>query len=316
MKMSPLKLWLGILAAGFAGLVLYSVHLAFAPPERQETIVLGQSQLALDSPAVLRVIVRDRVTRQPIPDAGVSLSLKNKESGALLPLGLFKTTADGTLNESANLKNAVPGDYTLAVATQSPLGADHIERLVKIYLPEQLLLSADKPVYQPGQTIHLRALLTSGVRQSPAEGRDLTFEISDAKGNKVFREIRKSSHFGLASADFALARELNPGSYRISASSGEATVERAVEIKRYVQPKFKVAIATDKTSYAPGQEMRGTIDAAYFFGQPVARLPSKSPRPLPGQSCWKLAPFKERRALSASAHFPCPSPPASLARRR
>ena len=98
----------------------------------------------------------------------------------------------------------------------------------------------------------------------------VTFEVSDPKGNKVFKESRKSSAFGIASADFVLASELNLGRYEMRASAGATTTERTVEIKRYVLPKFKINITTDQPYYLPGQTVSGSIQASYFFGKSVS----------------------------------------------
>ena len=97
----------------------------------------------------------------------------------------------------------------------------------------------------------------------------LVFEVSDPKGNKVFKESHTASTFGIASADFVLADELNLGRYEVRAIAGPTTAERTVDIKRYVLPKFKIQITTDKPYYLPGQTVSGSVQAAYFFGKPV-----------------------------------------------
>ena len=59
----------------------------------------------------------------------------------------------------------------------SPLGKDEIARRIEIEEQTQILLTSDKPVYQPGQTIHLRALaLDMATRQAVAE-QSVTFEV-------------------------------------------------------------------------------------------------------------------------------------------
>ena len=45
----------------------------------------------------------------------------------------------------------------------------------------------------------------------------LTFEVEDAKGNKVFKTTLKTSEFGIASVDFQLADEVNMGDYQVRA---------------------------------------------------------------------------------------------------
>ena len=46
----------------------------------------------------------------------------------------------------------------LVIETHSRLGTDRIERPVTMQRDYRVLLTTDKPIYQPGQMIHIRAL--------------------------------------------------------------------------------------------------------------------------------------------------------------
>jgi len=266
---SFLKKLLGLIALLAIGLVAYSIYVAVHEPDPQETVILGQKTLAAASPAGLRVVVRHRVSRAPVRGAQVALSLDGKSSGRV-ELGTFQTDADGTVADSVNIPDLPPGEYELAVNVISSLGRDYITKKVDVQHPMRILLSSDKPLYQPGQTIHLRSLISNARTQKPFTNEPVTFEVSDPKGNKVFKETRNLSAFGIASADFVLATELNLGRYEIRAISGPTATERTVEIKRYVLPKFKIIITTDKNYYLPGQTVSGAVQAVYFFGKPVS----------------------------------------------
>ena len=86
----------------------------------------------------------------------------------------------------------------------------------------------------------------------------------------------------MASAEFALADEVNLGTYHLRAlmdgpagNNAKNTAEIALNVERYVLPKFKVAIdfagKGEKAShgYRPGDHVTGTVRANYFFGKPV-----------------------------------------------
>lgn len=249
-------------------LTAYSIFVAVHEPDPQETVILGQAKIASGSPAGLRILVRDRISGRPVRDANLVLSLSGKAAGTI-KLGSFRTDADGSLSDAINIPEIPAGEYQLIVDVASPLGRDHVVKKVEVQHPVRLLLSSDKPVYQPGQTIHLRSLMLNGRTQKPSAGEPVTFEVSDPKGNKVFKENRKASAFGIASADFILASELNLGRYEIRALAGAVTTERAVEVKPYVLPKFKIRLTTDKPYYLPGQTVSGSVQADYFFGQPA-----------------------------------------------
>ncbi|PWU19026.1 MAG: hypothetical protein C5B50_07525 [Verrucomicrobia bacterium] len=285
-RISTARLVAGVIGALVLAVGAYSIHVAVHKPDAQETILLGQTKLAAGSPASLRILVRNRFSGKPVKGAEVVLSLRSKAT--TLNLGTFHTDATGTLGESLAIPDIPPGQYELVIKSRSWLGKDHITRNVEIQHPARVLLSSDKPIYQPGQTIHLRSLTLNGRTQKPFAGEAVTFEVKDPKGNKVFKETCATSKFGIASADFVLASELNLGRYEISATArgGDSLVpfqsveagtrlspplaaERTVEVKRYVLPKFKINIATDRSYYQPGQTVSGSVQANYFFGRPV-----------------------------------------------
>ena len=137
-----------------------------------------------------------------------------------------------------------------------------------------VLLTTEKPIYQPGQTIHARALALDRSNHQAAALHKLTFEVEDSRGNKVFKKITQTDKFGVASAEFELADEVNLGTYHLRAlmdDEGRNKSELALNVERYVLPKFKVAIDFEKTKhgYRPGDHVVGVVRANYFFGKPV-----------------------------------------------
>src|SRR5262249_53849384 len=135
----------------------------------------------------------------------------------------------------------------------------------------KVLLTTDKPLYQPGQVIRIRALALRAFDLKPASAAGLTLEVEDARGNKVFKKELKTSDHGIASADFQLADEVNMGDYRVRAIPGDHTTDRSVTVKQYVLPKFKAELSTDKTFYLPKETVKGNLRVDYFFGKPVGK---------------------------------------------
>ncbi|HLV78988.1 MAG TPA: alpha-2-macroglobulin family protein, partial [Chthonomonadaceae bacterium] len=85
-----------------------------------------------------------------------------------------------------------------------------------------------------------------------------------------FKQRTILSRFGVASADFVLADEVNMGTFTLRAVLPQGQAEKKVRVERYVLPKFKVRLTTDRPYYLPGDRVRGTVQADYFFGKPVA----------------------------------------------
>jgi uncharacterized protein YfaS (alpha-2-macroglobulin family) len=162
----------------------------------------------------------------------------------------------------------------------TPIGSTEFTQAVRLADKVSILLTTEKPIYQPSQTIHVRALALDRSNHEAAANRKLTFEVEDSRGNKVFKKATETDKFGIASTEFALADEVNLGTYHLRALMGEAeaptnTAEIALNVERYVLPKFKVAVEfagngkKTKRGYRPGDHVKGTVRANYFFGKPV-----------------------------------------------
>lgn len=239
-----------------------------ARADNQETIVLGQNQFAPGAPASVRVLVRSVTTQQPIAGAEVNVTLQPSSGAPIVYSG--KTDATGSVNVSLDIPDNVEGQATLSVQTRSALGQDSIVQPIRIKRTYKLFLSTDKPIYQPGQVIHMRALALSAFDQRAAAGQPVEFIVSNPNGDKVFRQTVTTSAFGIASADFQLAAQLITGKYNLQAVLGDTVSERAVEVKPYVLPKFKLTLQTDRPYYLPGAKVKGFVQADYFFGKPTA----------------------------------------------
>ncbi len=234
-----------------------------------ETRVLGQNTWLRGGPAALRVIVSNHKTGQPMP-AHVAVWLVGPKT-ASHALFSGETSRLGTVDAAFMAPKIKPGAYTLRVEVELPLGDDTVTQPLTLAESVQVMLSSDKPLYQPGQTIHLRALAMDMATRQPLAGTPVTFEVEDARGNKVFKQRAMLSRFGVASADFVLADEVNMGSvYPSRRVCRTGQTEKKVRVERYVLPKFKVALTTDKPYYLPGETVQGTVEAHYFFGKPVA----------------------------------------------
>jgi hypothetical protein len=213
-----------------------------------QTILVGQTGLVPDSDASLRVVVQDFGKGEPIEGALVRVSLK-PSAGRSIPLFEGATDDTGSLPLQFRVPADLSGEASLIVETESDVGRDSLEQAVTVSRDYRVLLSSDKPLYQPGQTIHMDGLALSAFDQTPARGETVSFLVEDAKGNKVFRQSVPTSEYGIAATDFVLADLVNQGEYKLSAAvSTDPTVEgtgdsatrseKTVEVRPYVLPKL------------------------------------------------------------------------------
>ena len=138
----------------------------------------------------------------------------------------------------------------------------------------QTLVTSDKPLYQPGQVMHVRALLFSPAKRALAN-QDATFRICDPDGTTIYRAIAKTSRFGVATTDWSIPENTRLGEYQIwvGLDGGDQSAESGigVRISRYDLPNFTVNVETDRAYYLPGQNAEVKVRADYLFGKPVAR---------------------------------------------
>jgi alpha-2-macroglobulin-like protein len=240
----------------------------FYMADKLQTIVLAQREYYAGSLAGLRVIVRNHTVDEPIQAAKVTLSLKKDDKETELFAG--KTNAEGTLDASFRLPDAGEGPAELAVKVETDIGKDEIKEHIRLKTGNKILLTTDKPMYQPEQIIHMRSLALTVPDSKAVPGSPAIFEVMDSKGNKVFKKETKMDEFGVSFADFQLADELNQGRYTVRVSVGKGQQEKTVTVERYVLPKFKIVLNTEKDFYEPGETVKGDVQVDYFFGKPVA----------------------------------------------
>ncbi len=235
----------------------------------QETVILGQSRFVPGSRAALRVAVRDVRDASPVAGAALKVSMRPQSGGKAVVLFEGTTDEHGTANVTFQVPETEDPAQNLIIESRSDLGYDKMEQPVTVKRDYKVLLTTDKPLYQPGQTIHIRALALGAFDLHPAGGQPVEFVVADGKGNKVFRKKVTTSRYGIAAVDFVLADEVNTGRYKISAKLEKTSSERTVTVQHYVLPKFKIDVETDKSFYRPGDLVSGKLTAYYFFGKPV-----------------------------------------------
>jgi hypothetical protein len=258
-------------AAAACVAILAIVHIYFLnlAPSPYDLTLLGQAQLFAGSDGSLRVRVLHHERGQGVKDVPVAIDLLDPKTDQVVHLASFNTDDEGTGRPRFKLPDWPDGDYQLRV-TARPGGAQTITRTVKLVRAWKLMLTSDRPVYQPGQDIHVRSLALRRLSMVPVAGQEAVFSISDPKGNVIFKEKQVTGKYGICSVDCPLASEILEGTYTIRCQMGDTTSSLAVEVKKYVLPKFKVEVIAERPFYQPGQRVKGKVHAHYFFGKPVA----------------------------------------------
>ncbi len=269
-------------------LVWHRLHYRFAYDDQADAVIEGTSSIS----QILRMpVIHILAQRSYLAGAQAAVRVMVTDSNGQTIAGLSSVHIEldshplftGSLNERGTTETqfrfpaGLVGNHSLRYQVDTPIGSTEYTQPVRLEDKVSILLNTEKPVYQPGQTIHVRSLALDRSNHEAGAARKVTFELQDSRGNKVFKKITQTDAYGIASAEFGLAEEVNLGAYHLRAMMDEPdtsrvdTAEMALNVERYVLPKFKVAVdfGNKKHSYRSDDHVIGTVRTNYFFGKPV-----------------------------------------------
>ena len=225
------------------------------------------------TPGRLLCYVVNRATGSPIEGAPMRVWIEQKE------VANKATDSQGLLNlEIAEAKTedvAVLAIHQGDVAVNAPgawnLGTE--SRPVRGYT------YTDRPVYRPGDTVHFKTI----VRVPTAAGyvlpqdRELSLELRDPRSYEVIWQQNVTlSDMGTAHWDYPIPADANLGYYYLNMRSGERYVEGVrFSVQDYKKPEYSVKVTTQPPRVLQGQTIKATIEARYYFGEPVANAKVK-----------------------------------------
>ena len=231
--------------------------------------VLGQNEWLSGTRSSLRVLLVDPHNGLAMAGVPITVELVNLATSEVMKLTRFSTNEQGTGQPDIQLPDWPDGDYELRVSADVFGPDETITRSISLKRSWQLMVSTDKPVYQPGQTILVRSLGLRRPDLKPVAGEKVVFSITDPRGNIIKRKRDVTSRYGIASVECPLADEIIHGNYKVTCKVGDTASHANVEVKDYVLPKFGAVVELDKPYYQPGEEVRALVQCDYFFGKPV-----------------------------------------------
>lgn len=134
-------------------------------------------------------------------------------------------------------------------------------------------IHTDRPIYRPGQNVFFKAILRAEDDASLGllpEGSQVAARVRDARGNIVQTFELTANNFGSVHGEFSLAEGAMLGDYQVEVSRDDEVHTQAFKVQDYRKPDYRVEVETPAGKYVVGDQIPVTIDAQYFFGQPVA----------------------------------------------
>lgn len=259
-------------------------------PNRHVLVVSPYNLLLKRTDREALVWATDLKTGQPV--AGLALTLYDNSKQLL---GRATTDADGVARfQFAPLVDAYAPLY--AVAEQGGqvvglVGGEWSEginpydfRLDNVVaLPEYTgQVYSDRPLYRPGDAVHLKGIVRQGRDGAYAvpSGETVTLQVRDGQGRIVFKQALPVTAAGTFAADVMLPAAAALGTYEATALFGpppardsahpQPAANYQFQALEYRKPEFEVAVKTDKEQAVVGDSIQVAADTAYFFGGPVA----------------------------------------------
>jgi len=137
----------------------------------------------------------------------------------------------------------------------------------------RVYLYTDRPIYRPGHTIYYSSILRSNLSegyQPVSSSEEIVATLRDSRGNVVDTQNLTANEFGIVDGSFQLADQPPLGNYSLNIKINEENYYQQLVVESYRKPEYEVEITTPKNYVVAGDDISITVDANYFFGQPVA----------------------------------------------
>jgi len=211
--------------------------------------------------------VVDRNTGEPVPGAEIVTMLRDG------PTNTVRTNTDGIAE--SKIPDLHSDDVRIVARKDAHIAVDSMGAYAfELSTPQWMgYIYTDRPVYRPGHTVHFKAILRlrspSGY-QVPA-GKSMPVEIQDPEQKPVYRKTLTLSANGTIHDDLVLAPGAALGNYTIEIHSGaEGQTSGDFQVEEYKKPEYEVRVTPATPRILEGAAAQATIDAHYYFGEPVA----------------------------------------------
>ncbi len=220
------------------------------------------------------VYVADRKSGAPVPKAEVdlwagghlqSVELTGADGMATLAMSDQSSSQAGLL-ENVWILARHAGDAAIVTPWSYAFGEDRSSDL-KSYI------YTDRPVYRPGHTVYIKAVIRKqvGDQLDLPGNQTLQMKVTDSDNKAVLtKDVTISAH-GTVTADLTLAPDTALGYYNVTLfkDGRNAGGYGSFYVEEYKKPEYQVTVKPATQRALQGNSIQATIEARYFFGEPV-----------------------------------------------
>lgn len=176
----------------------------------------------------------------------------NGNGRALLPAGLLD------------------GDYLLRANVTTKAGTSTVEAPLAVYAPAKIFVVTDRPLYEPGHTVKMRAVVLRARDLVPLDKRPGRWVVTDARGVVVLEEKVDAGEYGVVEGELPLDQSSPVGVWHVRFESGGAVDDVTIDVKPFELPRFTVSVEPAKSFYSARDEPRLDVRTANAAGVPFA----------------------------------------------
>ncbi|WP_367390076.1 alpha-2-macroglobulin [Lewinella sp. LCG006] len=224
-----------------------------------------------------KVIVVNRRTGQPVPNATVKVWVNNRRNRNEEPMvqhAVYQSDRDGQVTIKGISRDRVALEIITETDRLFPseyfwLYSNSYDRQQKP--PPYTVFFTDRGLYRPGQIVYFKALALQQDKEVPAIVPNAKFSVSLLDGNsqEVATIALKTNEFGSASGQFTLPAGGLLGSMYLKSSLGNGSA-KLLRVEEYKRPRFEVDIADLKAE----PRLRDTVEvegvATAYAGPAIA----------------------------------------------
>ena len=244
-------------------------------------IVTGIAIVERSSNGKVSLYVADRKTGAPIENAQVALwANARQQSQAQTGSDGIASLAMSDTGATPNSSVGGPEPENVWILARHGSDAALVTPWSYNFTPDQTgnlkgYIYTDRPVYRPGHTVHIKGVL----RKEKSDALDLPdtstlkLKVTDADNKVVLEQNVPVSAHGTVTADLTLAADAGLGYYTINLDGVQNSGNFYVE--EYKKPEYQVTVKPTAARVLQGNQIQATIEARYFFGEPVANAKVK-----------------------------------------
>lgn len=219
------------------------------------------------------LFVADRKTGVPVDSADVALWA----NGQLQSSG--RTSNEGLASLTMKIRGGAQGAAPDNVWILARHGAD-----AAIVTPwgynfagdnsahENSYLYTDRPVYRPGHTVHIKGIVRREQNDTLVlpGSQTVTLVVHGPDNKDVLRKTFSLSPHGTVAYDLDLPSDAALGYYSVEFAEQDIDGSGSFYVEEYKKPEYQVTVKPAAPRVLQGNSIQATIEARYFFGEPVS----------------------------------------------